>query len=89
MMTSESISASVQASISEVAAEAVSGGRNKLMTRDSIHLLMMLSLGLGILLLLFNFFTQKTFKDDGHFFLPRPKPKKAQSQCNCNKGGDA
>ena len=48
-------------------------GRNKLLPRESIYVLMLLSLFFGILFLVYNFLLQRQMKDAGHFYLPRPK----------------
>ena len=52
----------------------VSEGRNKLLTKDSVHLLMLISLGVGILLVFLNYILEKSGKNTGggHTFLSRP-----------------
>ena len=51
-------------------------GANKLLGRDSVNLLMFLSLGVGMLVLFFNMFTQQRGKTSTSptlsSFLPRP-----------------
>ena len=52
----------------------VSEGRNKLLSRDSVHLLMIVSLALGMLILIISFAGQRSSKSGaGHFYLPRPQ----------------
>ena len=46
---------------------------NKLLSRDSLNLLFILSLTLGFFALLVTVFMQRNFKPGGaHFYLPRP-----------------
>ena len=57
----------------EEAATMVTEGRNKLLSRDSVHLLMIVSLAIGMLILIISFAGQRSSKSGvGHFYLPRP-----------------
>lgn len=57
-------------------------GRNKLVTRDSLNLLMAFSFGVGIIFLIFAFVSQRQEKI-GHFYLPRPNSNRRQGEMQC------